>query len=214
MGKKFVNDEVSNIEFIRNLNLAAESKNDTTCCAYCTHSNGECIDFAKAGKCIKYNKYHSAMLPSFPIGRVNLKSGYLSIEKENDLWSDFYIIEKLNDNEFGVTFAYSAYDDELGESVVKSECNQDRLYLDELKKSELDCFDYFDSYNEKSTNYLYVTSGDTKFDLLSGGFKSHCDFWMNNEPLEQKSVVYIFNYEDMFKVLLSPNYNLEYAIFI
>lgn len=213
MGKKFVNDEVSNIEFIRNLNLAAEIKNDTTCCSRCVHHNGECIDFAKAGKCIKYNKYHSAMLPSFPIGSINLKREYLNI---NDVWCDYYyVIEKLNNNEFGVSFAYSTYDDEIGESIVKVECNQDRLSLDELEKSELDPESYFNGYNEKSTNYLYTYPDNSNFNFISAGLNAHCDFWLDNKILEDdKTLIHIFKYEDMFKVLMNPNYNLKYAIFI
>ena len=211
MGKKFVNDDVSNISFIRNLNLTAESKNDTTCCSCCPHFNGECLDFAKAGQCIKYNKYHSAVLPSFPIGCINLKRKYFDIY--NKVCSDYYIIEKLNDNELGVSFAYSTYDHDLGESIVKVECNQDRLNLDELKKPELDPESYFDSYNEKSTNYLYTYPNNSKFDFFLAGFNAHCDFWLDNEIVQQDTLIYIFNYEDIFKVLMSPNYNLKYAIF-
>lgn len=212
MGKKFVNDDVSNINFTRSLNIASESKNDRACCSSCFHSNGECIEWAREGKCIKYNKYYSVMLPAFPIGCVNLKRKYFDLY--NKVCSDYYIIEKLNENEFGVSFAYTTYDDELGENIVKVECNQDRLCLDELKTSKSNPESYFDSYNEKSTNYLYTYPDNSKFDFLLAGFNGHCDFWLDNKILEDNTLTYIFKYEDMFKILTNPNYNLKYAIFI
>lgn len=113
-----------------------------------------------------------------------------------------------------MSFAYTTYDDELGENIVKVECNQNRLNLDELKKSKLDPKSYFDSYNEKSTNYLYTYPDNSKFDFLLAGFNGHCDFWLDKKILEDNTLTYIFKYEDMFKVLTSPNYNLKYAIFI
>jgi hypothetical protein len=49
---------LSSSEFLKNLNsIMGNIGNNFEMCVMCTHHNGECVDFARQGKCGSYNKY-------------------------------------------------------------------------------------------------------------------------------------------------------------
>ena len=204
--KKFINDSISNAEFVRDLHWAAKDKNS---CLSCSIKNEDCIDLAKKGKCIKYNNNHSFMLPAFSIGCFNLENNYLSDKKDES--RDFFLIQKLNENEFYVSFTWTTYDYKFEKKLVKLKCNCDKLCLDKVKASKLDPKSYFNYYIENSTNYkFYDNSYISEYDSIAFSIIAHCDSWSRDND---QSYFPIFDYKDMFKVLMSPNYNFEFALF-